>query len=98
MHLNVPVFIGFSGFCILVLGLLCSSIFFPKLETYLIDKATAFEKDSQTFNTWQKIPFPFKFKIYFFNVSNPDEVNDGAKPIFKEVGPYIYEYLTINCH
>ncbi|CAG9819911.1 unnamed protein product [Phaedon cochleariae] len=38
-----------------------------------------------------KIPFPLDFKIFFFNVSNPMEVQNGAKPVLKEIGPYCYD-------
>lgn len=35
------------------------------------------------------------YKVYFFNVSNPDDVQRGAKPIVKEIGPYVYtQYRT----
>lgn len=40
---------------------------------------------------WSKIPFEIDFKIYLFNVTNPDEIKNGAKPILREVGPYFFE-------
>lgn len=36
------------------------------------------------------IPFSLEFRIYMFNVTNPMEIQSGAKPIVKEVGPYCY--------
>lgn len=39
-----------------------------------------------------KVTEPSQFKVYFFNVSNPEEVQLGiAKPILVEVGPYVYK-------
>ncbi|RZC38172.1 sensory neuron membrane protein 2-like [Asbolus verrucosus] len=93
MRLNAPTCVAVSGLCILILGFLCSSLIFPKLENHLIAKETALEEGSKAFKSWKKIPFPFKFKIYFFNVTNPDEVQDGSNPVLKELGPYIYEYV-----
>ena len=36
-------------------------------------------------------PFPFHMKVYFFNVSNPDAVENGEKPIIEEIRPFVYE-------
>lgn len=38
-----------------------------------------------------KLPIPLDFRVYFFNISNPDEVKEGGKPVLKELGPYCYE-------
>nr|XP_015835004.1 PREDICTED: sensory neuron membrane protein 2-like [Tribolium castaneum] len=91
MRLSTPVIVAISGFCILLLALLCSSVIFPELENYLISKETAFVEGSKTFETWKKIPFPFKLKIYFLNVTNVDDFQMGAKPTFREIGPYVYD-------
>ena len=40
---------------------------------------------------YMKLPFPLSFKIYVFNITNPEQVATGATPIVKEVGPYQYE-------
>jgi scavenger receptor class B protein 1 len=40
---------------------------------------------------WSKIPFALEFRIYLFNVTNPDEIKAGQKPILKEVGPFFFE-------
>lgn len=39
-----------------------------------------------------KLPIPLRVNFYFFNVTNPEEIERrGAKPILKEVGPYGYQ-------
>ncbi|XP_074041319.1 sensory neuron membrane protein 1 isoform X2 [Leptinotarsa decemlineata] len=38
-----------------------------------------------------KVPFPLSIKVYLFNVTNPMEIQNGEKPIVKEVGPFCYE-------
>ena len=40
---------------------------------------------------WSNFPDPVGFKVYFFNVTNPMDIQNGAKPILNEVGPYVYE-------
>ena len=41
---------------------------------------------------WADIPAPLLTKVYLFNVSNPKEVSStGAKPILKEVGPFVFD-------
>ncbi|KAH1022222.1 hypothetical protein HUJ04_011651 [Dendroctonus ponderosae] len=37
-----------------------------------------------------KVPFPLSFNVYIFSVLNPAEVQGGAKPHLKEMGPFCY--------
>lgn len=34
---------------------------------------------------------PFQVKFYLWNITNPDEIGSGAKPVMQEVGPYVFE-------
>merc|ERR1712223_405682 len=46
---------------------------------------------------WQKTPIPMYNKIYYFNCTNPQEVmKSRAKPLLKQVGPYVFreEHVT----
>lgn len=38
-----------------------------------------------------KVPFPLTFNVYIFSVMNPTEVQGGAKPHLKEMGPFCYK-------
>lgn len=40
---------------------------------------------------WTTIPFALDFRIYLFNVTNPEGIQNGEYPIVNEVGPYYYE-------
>ncbi|ODN04769.1 Lysosome membrane protein 2 [Orchesella cincta] len=43
------------------------------------------------FQNWEVIPIPLFQHLYFFNVTNPNEVVQGGKPILQEIGPYVYQ-------
>lgn len=47
-------------------------------------------KNNQMRRDWENIPLAVDFKVYIFNVTNPDEVHKGGKPAVKEIGPYFY--------
>lgn len=49
------------------------------------------DKSSKMFEKWQKLPMPLTFKVYIFNISNPEEVFVGEKPRLQEIGPYVYK-------
>ncbi len=42
-------------------------------------------------NWYTTVPFPLIFKIYLWNVLNPEEVMKGGKPRLQELGPYTFE-------
>lgn len=46
---------------------------------------------SEIRDMWTAFPLPLDFKVYLFNVTNPDEIMQGAKPKLNEVGPFFYE-------
>lgn len=51
----------------------------------------ALSKKTDVRQMWEKIPFALNFKVYLFNYTNAEEVQKGAIPIVKEVGPYHFE-------
>ena len=55
----------------------------------LILKKLVLSNTSDTFHIWEDPPISPHLKVYFFNLTNPDEVFNGiAKPNLIEVGPY----------
>lgn len=47
---------------------------------------------SKKFDEWFNLKYlDLKTNFRFFNITNPDEIIKGAKPILKELGPYEYQ-------
>ena len=45
---------------------------------------------SPAYDTWRDVPVPMKLSFYMFNLTNPEEFEDGAKLNVEEIGPYVY--------
>ncbi|KAJ3662460.1 hypothetical protein Zmor_006808 [Zophobas morio] len=55
-------------------------------------RATRLDEGTEQYDRFLDLPFPLTFKVYLFNVENPDEILKGtAKPKLSEKGPYIYK-------
>lgn len=52
------------------------------------------DPSSISFGMWKDIPVPFYLSVHLFEVLNPTEVLDGAKPILRQRGPYVYRSGT----
>nr|XP_018909770.1 PREDICTED: sensory neuron membrane protein 2-like [Bemisia tabaci] len=63
----------------------------PALTKFIVLKATLLTEGTTRWEKWVTIPFPLHFKVYIFNVTNPGEVEQGAKPVLAEMGPYVYD-------
>lgn len=48
---------------------------------------------TMTRSIYEAIPFALDFRVYILNITNPDEVTAGGKPILEEIGPYHFEYV-----
>ena len=47
---------------------------------------------SLVYDEWTKASTPIYMKYFVFNLTNPDEVMDGAIPNVTQMGPYSYRY------
>ncbi|KAJ8971697.1 hypothetical protein NQ317_014680 [Molorchus minor] len=82
------------GGIVLVISVITGFAVFEQLLNFGVrdGKQTALRKRNEIRRIYLKMPIPLDFRIYFFNVSNPMDVQEGKIPILKEVGPYCYEY------
>nr|AKN78949.1 sensory neuron membrane protein 2 [Ectropis obliqua] len=79
------------SFVFLILSIVLALWGFPKIVSKQIQKNVQIEESSQMYDKWLKMPIPMDFKVYIFNVTNVDEINEGGKPKLKEIGPYVYK-------
>nr|CAH0101993.1 unnamed protein product [Daphnia galeata] len=78
-----------SAILFIVMGILVT-MFFSQIIDNLIYKELVLKVGGETYEMWRKPPVEPQMKIYFFNVTNPREFLQGEKPIFREIGPYVY--------
>lgn len=52
---------------------------------------SALYPNSEIRELWSDLPIPIDFKIYIFNITNAEDIEKGAYPHVKEVGPFFYE-------
>ncbi|VVC32481.1 CD36 family [Cinara cedri] len=79
-----------TGIIFLTLGVFVGWIAFPKMIHNKILESKALNPRSNMRQMWSHPPLAADFKIYLFNVTNPEEAQKGEKIILKEVGPYFY--------
>ncbi|XP_061200663.1 scavenger receptor class B member 1 isoform X1 [Neopsephotus bourkii] len=62
----------------------------PRIVKEQVIKNVRIDPGSISFKMWKDIPVPFYMSMYFFEVLNPDQVLQGAKPVLQQRGPYVY--------
>lgn len=58
---------------------------------FLFFQQVQLKDGTDTRKIWTKFPFFIGFRVWLFNITNPEQIKNGAKPIVKQVGPYFYE-------
>ncbi|KAJ8972739.1 hypothetical protein NQ317_010228 [Molorchus minor] len=54
-------------------------------------KSVQLQKGTIQWDRFVEIPFELDFKVWLFDITNPEDIMNGAKPVLKEVGPYAYK-------
>nr|BCX55332.1 sensory neuron membrane protein 2 [Plautia stali] len=85
------VYTGSAGCFIIVLSIYFGIAGFPYLLEQQIKARIALNNGSEGMKAWENLPLPLEFKVFIFNVTNPDEVSRGMQPIVQELGPYVYD-------
>ncbi|KAL7294051.1 hypothetical protein TKK_0012525 [Trichogramma kaykai] len=79
------------GVIVALVGVLCGFFIFPKVVSNSVAESVKLYDGSDAYRRWEELPIPMKFKVYFFNVTNPDKIQLGHKPVVQEVGPFVYD-------
>nr|XP_040570239.1 lysosome membrane protein 2-like isoform X2 [Lepeophtheirus salmonis] len=70
---------------------LCYLVFDP-LVKHVVLKRLILSNNSETSEIWENPPITPHFKVYLFNLTNPEGVFNGTEiPRLVEVGPYVYQ-------
>jgi len=88
---------GIIGSLLLLIGLILMVAGRGLLEGAIL-KSMALKEGSGRTDTWltpEKMNIKAHLTGYGFHVNNPDEVAKGGKPDLTEVGPFVYQALTI---
>ncbi|XP_023246481.1 sensory neuron membrane protein 2 [Copidosoma floridanum] len=81
------------GLILAATGAILGFYVFPNIVTKKIADSFQLTNGSDAFERWMNTPTPVYMKIYFFNISNPQDVKNGGAPIVKEIGPYVYDLI-----
>ncbi|XP_063708641.1 sensory neuron membrane protein 1-like [Culicoides brevitarsis] len=75
----------------LAFGIIYGFLLFPNILHFAIKYMVQLRPGSRTREQlYLPIPFDIEFTISVWNITNPEEVQNGAVPIVKEVGPYYF--------
>ncbi|XP_024216164.2 sensory neuron membrane protein 2 [Halyomorpha halys] len=89
--LSRVVYTGSAGCFIIVLSIYFGIAGFPYLLQQQIKSKIVLNNGSEGMEAWESLPLPLEFKVFIFNVTNPDEVSKGMQPVVQELGPYVYD-------
>ncbi|XP_064544794.1 sensory neuron membrane protein 2 isoform X2 [Drosophila montana] len=78
------------GVIVAVLGAYCGWSLFPIMIHKKVEQSVIIADGSEQYKRFVNLPQPLIFKVYIFNVTNPDMIQNGAIPIVEEIGPYVY--------
>nr|APC94222.1 sensory neuron membrane protein 1a [Pyrrhalta maculicollis] len=91
MKLQLSVKLAIGSICAMFFIILVGFILFPRMITSKVKAMVNLGPGTDIRGMFLNVPFPLSFKVYLFNVTNPMEIQTGAIPKLKEVGPFCFE-------
>lgn len=79
--------------CSILLALIgLSYLLFDPIVKYVVLNRLVLKNESEFGDLWQNPPITPHLKVYFFNLTNPEEFFSGSQvPHLEEVGPFTYQ-------
>lgn len=74
---------------ILLVSVLVEFVITPTIIKFITEYLNNFKPNHYLRKVHKNLPL--KTKFYLWNVTNPDEVMKGEKPVMKDIGPYVFE-------
>ncbi|XP_046644993.1 protein croquemort-like isoform X2 [Daphnia pulicaria] len=79
----------------LVTAVVCAilALTFPLLYHAILNYELSLQKGTFTYKMWEEPPIDMYIKLYFFNITNSEEIleNNQAKPVLQQCGPYTFK-------
>ncbi|KAK3870639.1 hypothetical protein Pcinc_024147 [Petrolisthes cinctipes] len=76
---------------VLIAGSTIFYLSFSKIFTKMLEKKLMLVPGSQTLENFKSPPVPIFMQFYLFNITNSNEVLQGATPVVQQIGPYTFE-------
>ncbi|KAJ8687762.1 hypothetical protein QAD02_023556 [Eretmocerus hayati] len=80
-----------TGVGMFIYSILFRAVILPVVMDFSVKQKVALKEGTMGRGIWSKVPFPLGLDFYFFNVTNPSDVEKGEKPILQEIGPFAYD-------
>lgn len=90
MKLCSVITLGLCGVVLLAAGVFFPLVF-PRIMASQLDGKLLLSADSPTIGNFISPPVPIYMQYYFFNVTNPKEILQGATAKLNQMGPFTYE-------
>jgi len=91
---NCIIATGILGCLFITLGLVVL-ILGPSLLSSSILASMSLSPGSARLDSWLVPPVDAHMTAYAFNLTNPEQVMQGEKPVLQEVGPFVYKAVTV---
>ena len=85
----IPVVLTTAGLFLVATSTLLL-LLFPAFVEHQMTQQFILREDMDRMESFIEPPITFYRNIYFFNVTNPVAILEGAKPMVEEIGPFVY--------